>query len=63
VPSWHDGGCVIMAFVGEIPGILRTVAMPGSGRILLGDVWVQKDRDWRDSGLARLVVSRYGLLV
>jgi len=47
-----DGGVC-----GGIAGIARTVVMPGSGWILLDNVWVKVDREWRDVAVWWLVAT------
>ena len=40
-----------------IAGVARTVVMPGSGWVLLDDVWVQVDRQWGDVAVWWLVAT------
>ena len=44
----YNGGEGGVCDVISLAGIAKTVIMPGSGWVLLDDVWVQVDREWRD---------------
>lgn len=44
----YNGGEVGVCDGISIAGIAKTVVMPGSGWVLMDDVWVEVDREWRD---------------
>ena len=44
----YNGGDVGLCDGISIAGIAKTVVMPGSGWVLLDDVWVEVDREWKD---------------